>query len=186
MKRRYSPTVNAGSMADIAFLLLIFFLVTTTISAEKGILRKLPSECPPGQICEAELHERNVLRIFINANDDIMIEDEEVQLEDIAPLAKAFLDNNGDGSCLYCSGLQSPDASDNPKEAVISLQHDATTSYSRFIEVQDELTKAYFGLREVYARKTFDKAPENLSDDELLQTKKAYPFILSEAKTKRE
>ena len=62
MRHNTSPQVNAGSMADIAFLLLIFFLVTTTISADKGINRKLPAECPPGQTCDTDINERNIFR----------------------------------------------------------------------------------------------------------------------------
>ena len=68
------PEVNAGSMADIAFLLLIFFLVTATISSDEGINRMLPEECPPGMDCSSIKPERNILRIDINNNDDIMVE----------------------------------------------------------------------------------------------------------------
>ncbi len=90
--RRRSQSVNAGSMADIAFLLLIFFLVTTTISADKGILRKLPGECPPRVDCSVELLERNVLRIALNDNQEILIEDELASLEDVTILVKDFLE----------------------------------------------------------------------------------------------
>ena len=110
------PEVNAGSMADIAFLLLIF------------INRTLPAECPPGVDCSSIKPERNILRIVINNNNDILVENDIVEIEDLKDLTKAFLDNNGDGSCNYCNGEQLSDASDNPKKAVISLQNGQQTS----------------------------------------------------------
>ena len=182
--RRDIPTVNAGSMADIAFLLLIFFLVTTTISADKGMLRKLPAECnaPP---CIVDFNERNVFRIFINRNDEIMVEDEIINIADLKDLTKAFIDNNGGNVCDYCSGEQLTTLSDKPSEAVISLKHDALTNYGAFIVVQDEISKAYYDLRSNYVKKVFDKSPEELTKEELQAVKEAYPFILSEVKVER-
>ncbi|WP_370104638.1 ExbD/TolR family protein, partial [Winogradskyella sp.] len=81
--RRHSATVNAGSMADIAFLLLIFFLVTTTISADKGILRQLPSDCPNIEECIKDINERNLLRIELNHKQEIFIEGDVVTLNEV-------------------------------------------------------------------------------------------------------
>ena len=183
--RRYSASVNAGSMADIAFLLLIFFLVTTTISADKGILRKLPSLCEPGQDCTKDIHENNLLRIVLNDQQEIMIEEKRVKIEEIQKLVNAFVDNNGFDKCDYCEGVQSSELSDHPKEAVISLSHDALTKYELFITVQDEITKAYYDLRARYAKQAFNKTPDQLTEDELEVVKKAYPFIVSEVMVKR-
>ncbi len=182
--RRYSATVNAGSMADIAFLLLIFFLVTTTISADKGILRKLPSICESDD-CTKEMHERNLLRVTLNQQQEIMIEDKIVKITEIQNLVKVFVDNNGIDKCDYCEGEQSTELSDHPKDAVISLSHDALTKYELFISVQDEITKAYYELRARYTRQAFNKTPDQLTKDELEVVKKAYPFIVSEAMVKR-
>jgi biopolymer transport protein ExbD len=178
-----SPEVNAGSMADIAFLLLIFFLVTATISSDAGINRVLPADCPTGD-CESIKQERNILRIVINNNDDIMIENELISLEALKDATKTFIDNNGDESCSYCSGNSSIDASDNPKDAVISLQNGKQTTYKKFVAVQNELSKAYFELRSNYAANVLKKSVDNLSKEDLKEVKKAYPFILSEAETK--
>ncbi|UKM64057.1 biopolymer transporter ExbD [Flavobacteriaceae bacterium GSB9] len=178
------PEVNAGSMADIAFLLLIFFLVTATISSDAGINRTLPAECPPGVDCSSIKPERNILRIVINNNNDILVENDIVEIEDLKDLTKAFLDNNGDGSCNYCNGEQLSYASDNPKKAVISLQNGQQTTYGQYIAVQNELTKAYYELRQLYSLNILKKSTDNLSDKELKQAKTAYPFILSEAETK--
>lgn len=182
--RRHSATVNAGSMADIAFLLLIFFLVTTTISADKGILRQLPRVCDSGN-CTDNIAERNLMRINVNAEQQIMIDDEIVELTEIKPIVESFIDNNGYANCDYCEGEQLKELSDHPKEAVISLSHDALTKYERFIAVQDEITKAYYNLRLRYAKQVFNKSPEQLTKQELKQVQSVFPFKVSEIMVKR-
>ncbi|MCR8667712.1 biopolymer transporter ExbD [Aestuariibaculum sp. M13] len=178
------PEVNAGSMADIAFLLLIFFLVTATISSDEGINRKLPADCPPGSDCGSVIPERNLFRISINNKDEIMVENEIIDLDELKDLTKLFIDNNGDGSCHYCTGIKNPKGSDNPSEAVISLLTHPQTTYNRFIEVQDRLTAAYYELRNDYCTNVLKKSPSDLTTEELKQAKEAYPFIISEAETK--
>jgi len=182
--RKDAPTVNAGSMADIAFLLLIFFLVTTTISADKGILRKLPEDCkaPP---CDITIKDRNVLEIFINKENKLMVEKQIVQMAELKDITIAFIDNNGAGACLYCNGDQLSESSDMPEKAIITLKHDALTNYGTFIYVQDEISKAYLELRTAYALEKFNKKPNELTEEELIQVKKAYPFKLSEVLIER-
>ncbi len=178
---RTAPQVNSGSMADIAFLLLIFFLVTTTMAKDEGINRKLPRNCPPGEVCNIEKNERNILRIVLNSKQEIMVEDQLILIGDLKDIAKNFLDNNGDNSCDYCNGSKITTLSDNPKEAVISLQNDRQTSYELFIKVQDELTKAYYELRAVYAHNKFGKPVADLPPDDINKIREAYPFVISEA-----
>ncbi len=178
------PEVNAGSMADIAFLLLIFFLVTATISSDEGINRLLPKECPPGTICDAKIAERNMLRILINNEDEIMVENNIITISELKEITKSFLDNNGDGTCHYCNGVKNPKASDNPEKAGVSLQNGKQTSYKQFVAVQNELTKAYYELRNAYSMHVLKKPSDKLTKEELKQVKDAYPFILSEAETK--
>ncbi|TBN06598.1 biopolymer transporter ExbD [Hyunsoonleella flava] len=185
MRRTSSrPEVNAGSMADIAFLLLIFFLVTAVIPKDQGINRKLPRPCPPGEICNVPIPERNILKIAINSKNEIMLDDEIVTISEVKDLTKNFIDNNGDGSCTYCNGDKSETLSDNPSKAVISLQSDRNANYNRFIEVQDELTQAYFELRKTYCESVLKRPIDKLSKEELQHVKGAYPFILSEAETR--
>jgi len=179
-----APTVNAGSMADIAFLLLIFFLVTTTIASDEGINRKLARECPPGQTCTEDLYERNVLRIILNSQDEIMIEDDLVTLDDLKIIIKDFIDNNGDNSCLYCNGKRLENSSDNPNKAVISLQSDRQTSFKLFVSVQDEITKAYYELRALYGKTKFKTSENEFTKVQIKELREAYPFIISEAETK--
>ncbi|MGC1633483.1 MAG: biopolymer transporter ExbD [Gelidibacter sp.] len=179
--QKSAPEVNAGSMADIAFLLLIFFLVTTTISADKGINRKLPPNCPSGIDCSLEINERNILRIALNYKNEIMVNHEMIQLNELKEVTKAFLDNNGNGNCLYCNGKSISKFSDHPQDAVVSLSSGVNSNYSNFIAVQDALSEAYYELREVYGYAVFGKSPNQLNAIEIKEIKEAYPFVLSEA-----
>lgn len=181
--RHAAPQVNAGSMADIAFLLLIFFLVTTTISMDSGLSRKLPPPCPPNTDCNADIKERNLLRIMINANNEILVNEKLVAIQDLKQVATNFIDNNGANTCDYCHGKSENTSSETPQKAVISLQTTAKTNYEFYIGVQDEITKAYYDLRQTYAREILKKPSNNLSEKDLKEVKAAYPFILSEAQT---
>ncbi|MBU3820873.1 biopolymer transporter ExbD [Flavobacteriaceae bacterium XHP0103] len=146
MAKRAAPEVNAGSMADIAFLLLIFFLVTTTIPKDSGISRKLP----PIDNSDQEppiLREKNIFKVIINRRDQLLVEDEIKDIKDLRQAAVEFLDNNGDGSCEFCQGKRDPASSDNPIKAVISLENNRETTYAAYIAVQNELVAAYNELR---------------------------------------
>ena len=161
---RGSQEVNAGSMADIAFLLLIFFLVTTTIASDKGILNILPPKqdpnVPPPDI---KKNERNIYNVLINANNDLLVEgDYRRSAEGLDQDFKAFILNFGapdeEATALYNSlpaSLQAQaqrkaDSSDDPGEAVISIKTNRGTSYEVFLEVFYLAKKAYF---EIYAER---------------------------------
>lgn len=154
------------------------------MAKDEGINRKLPRNCPPGIECNIEKNERNILRVVLNNKQEIMVEDQLIVIGDLKDIAKNFLDNNGDNSCTYCNGNKITTSSDNPNEAIISLQNDRQTSYELFIKVQDELTKAYYEIREVYALNTFEKSVADLTLDNIKKIREAYPFIISEAETK--
>ena len=158
-------------------------MVTTTIAEDKGINRKLPRICETSD-CITVIQERNILRIAINNKQEIMVNEEIVSIENLNNIAKVFLDNNGDGSCNYCNGLKLITSSDSPTKAVISLKSHKQTSYELFIDVQDELSKAYYELREVYAQQKLGKTTADLSKEGIIALRKAYPFILSDAETK--
>jgi glutaredoxin len=146
MAKRSAPEVNAGSMADIAFLLLIFFLVTTTMEKDSGISRKLP----PIDDTEQEdvvIKQKNIFTVLINNKDQLLVEDELMTLKDLRAAAVVFLDNGGDGSCNYCKGTKDQSSSDNPDKAIISLKNARETSYAQYISVQNELVGAYNVLR---------------------------------------
>ncbi len=145
MAKRAAPEVNAGSMADIAFLLLIFFLVTTTIPKDSGLNRKLPPI--EDQTDPPVIKQKNIFTVLINKRDQLLVEDEETELKNVRKLAIAFLDNGGDGTCSYCQGDKDPKSSDNPDKAIISLKNERETSYAAYISVQNELVAAYNELR---------------------------------------
>ena len=149
MAKRSAPEVNAGSMADIAFLLLIFFLVTTTIETDSGLNRKLPPieeiEDPP------IIKQKNIFTVVVNKNNQLLVEEDLVDISDLRELAIEFLDNgggDGEDACDFCQGARDPKSSDNPEKAIISLKNDRETSYKVYIAVQNELVAAYNVLRD--------------------------------------
>lgn len=202
MARRTVPEINAGSMADIAFLLLIFFLVATTMEVDGGIARKLPQKQPPNQTPPPKLKEKNVFQIAINRNDRLLVEGSQlVQVEDIKDMAMEFIDNGGGvgnkdvGECDYCQG--GPDgivdvaSSDHPNKAVISLKSDRGTSYGAFIAVHDALGQAYTELRNRVSMEKYGKSYQALVkqqksdkskklEDKIKAIKALYPEIISE------
>ena len=166
MAKRSAPEVNAGSMADIAFLLLIFFLVTTTIPKDSGISRKLPPMEPPNDQ-DVLIKQKNIFTVLLNGKDQLLVEDELMELKDLRKAAIEFLDNGGGtdaagNRCDYCKGLRDPKSSDHPDKAIISLKNERETTYAQYISVQNELVAAYNDLRniralEIGARKGFPK-----------------------------
>ena len=148
MAKRSAPEVNAGSMADIAFLLLIFFLVTTTIETDSGLNRKLP---PMEDVVDPPIiKERNIFTVVVNKNNDLLVEEKPLEISELREAAVAFLDNGGgkgEDACNYCQGARDTDSSDNPDKAVISLKNDRETDYKVYIAVQNELVAAYNVLR---------------------------------------
>lgn len=199
MAKRDAPEVNAGSMADIAFLLLIFFLVTTTIETDSGISRKLPPKLDENQPPPPIIKERNLFVVNVNANDDLLVEEEEMDLKDLREAAVAFLDNGAE-DCSYCQGAKDPESSVNPDKAIISLVNNRGTSYKRYIAVQNELVAAYNQLRDRESMKLYNTpftametryndARTSESDKDKLRPKlerirEMYPEKLSEAEPK--
>lgn len=162
MSRRGGPAeVNAGSMADIAFLLLIFFLVTTTIETDAGLDRMLPPMEPPTEDPPV-IKEKNIFTVNINRNGQLLVEDELTDIKGLRAKAMAFLDNGGAASgspeyCSYCQGKRAVESSDNPAKAIISLKNDRETKYSTYITVQNELVGAYNDLRNREAQRLFKR-----------------------------
>lgn len=166
MAKRSAPEVNAGSMADIAFLLLIFFLVTTTIETDSGISRRLP---PIDDIVDPpEIRKKNMFIVLVNKDDQLLVNDDPTELKDLKQKAVEFLDNGGgqgEEACNYCQGAKDPTSSDNPDKAVISLQNDRLTSYKMYIAVQNELVAAYNDLREREAQRLYGKSYRQMEKD---------------------
>lgn len=145
--------MNAGSMADIAFLLLIFFLVTTTIETDAGLDRMLPPIEPPET--DVVIKQKNIFTVNINKNGQLLVEEELLDLKNLREAAIAFLDNGGDGTCNYCKGKKEESSSDNPTKAIISLKNDRETKYGTYITVQNEIVGAYNDLRNREAQRLY-------------------------------
>jgi biopolymer transport protein ExbD len=142
-------------MADIAFLLLIFFLVTTTIETDSGLDRMLPPIEPPDQ--DVVIKQKNIFTVNINKSGQLLVEEELIELENLRERAIAFLDNGGDGTCNYCKGGKDESSSDNPTKAIISLKNDRETRYGTYITVQNELVGAYNDLRNREAQRLYGR-----------------------------
>ncbi|MEK6152109.1 biopolymer transporter ExbD [Flavobacteriaceae bacterium 3-367] len=201
-RRKGAPEVNAGSMADIAFLLLIFFLVTTTIETDAGLDRMLPPMEPPDE--DVVIKQKNIFTVNINKNGQLLAEEELTDLKDLRTKAIAFLDNGGAASgtpdyCSFCKGKRNPESSDNPSKAIISLKNDRETPYGTYITVQNELVGAYNDLRNREAQRLFRRdftemeaaflnpeTPQSVRDElkeKVQQIKDLFPQKLSEAET---
>ena len=173
--RRGLPEINAGSMADIAFLLLIFFLVTTTMDVDTGIARKLPPMPEDEQIeDDSQIHAKNIYVVLINANNQLLVEGELMDISQLRGDAKDFIDNNG----------KDPNSSENPEKAIISLQNDRGTEYMTYIRVQNELAAAYNELRNKAALNKFGERYANLNKTQKKEIRKMYPQKISEAEPK--
>lgn len=181
MGRRNAPEVNAGSMADIAFMLLIFFLVTTTMDVDSGISRKLPPIQEETDDKPPPIKEKNLFEVVANANDQLLVEGSLMKISELRQATKDFLNNNGDGSCDYCTGKGSKASSDNPHKAIITVQNDRGTSYNLFIQIQNELVAAINELRDELARRKYGVTFGDLDKDKQKEIQKMYPQKISEA-----
>lgn len=179
----HTPTINAGSMADIAFLLLIFFLVTTTLQKDEGISRELPKPCPTGN-CEIDVAKNNLFSIYVNETGELLVNDDLTPFDNLRDMLRNFIDNNGDGSCAYCKGDNLAVSSDNPDKAVVLVNTDRKTPYKYYIKVQNEINIVYYELREKYAEHIFSKDLSSLSSIEQETVRDAYPILIAEADLK--
>jgi biopolymer transport protein ExbD len=183
--------INAGSMADIAFLLLIFFLVTTTMDIDTGITRRLPPP-PPKDQKDIKVKVRNVLKVLVNSRDKLMVNGEPTDIIFLKDKAKEFLIN---------PNLKNPKSPENMPEkrlepenipllggdvyiskGIVSLKNDRGTSYDMYIQVQNELATAVRELRDDLSKAFFGMEFDQLSDEEQVKAiQKAIPMAISEA-----
>lgn len=162
------PEINSGSMADIAFLLLIFFLVATTIDQDKGLLRRLPRIV---ELPKLDVRKRNVLAVYVNANNLLMVNNAALEINDLAKVVKGFVSNNG----------KKGHWSESPQTAVVSIKASKGTDYKTYIAVQNEIARAYRELRDSLSQKKFGKLFSELKNkQEIKQIKSLLPMNISE------
>lgn len=190
-KKRETPGLNSSSTADMAFILLIFFLVTTSMDTDRGLARRLPPPPDPSmkQQDNLKVKERNVLQVRVNKDNQLMVGSEYLDVKQLRAKAKEFIanDNNDEnmpekhlvnipllgGDCMVT------------KNHVISVTNDVGTSYQAYIDVQNELVGAYNELRNDLAKAKFGKIYAECSEDEQKAIREFYPQKISEAEPKK-
>ncbi|MDE5732346.1 MAG: biopolymer transporter ExbD [Bacteroidales bacterium] len=182
-----TPEINSSSTADIAFLLLCYFLMTTTMNQDMGLQRRLPPIPDPNQKVEDQkVNRRNIIIVKINSADRLLAGTEPMHVSQLKDKIKEFLSNpandpnlpekseidiEGYGPCMVSKG-------------VISLQNDRGTSYQAYIAVQNELVKAINELRDEWSMANFGKPYASLDEDHQTIARKAVPQNISEAEPK--
>lgn len=165
-KKRELQEINAGSMADIAFLLLVFFLVTTTMDTSWGLARKLPPPLQADMPDPPPIKDRNVFVVLANANDQLLVEGELMEIGELRAAAKEFIANPQRKENLPEFKTQEIDllGTMQVSKQVISLQNDNGTSYNLYIQVQNELAAAYTELRNDLSSREFGMSYEKLEE----------------------
>ncbi|MCR5035889.1 MAG: biopolymer transporter ExbD [Bacteroidales bacterium] len=182
-KKKKVPEINASSMADISFLLLIFFLVTTTMDTDSGITRRLP---PPVENpdMDVKVKERNILNVMINKYDKLMVNGKPSQVEDLKDITRDFITPKPNDEKAPEVEMKEIELIGNfmTNKGVVSLKNDRGTSYQMYIAVQNELAKAFNELREEVSQQYFKTSYSNLTDkDKIDAVNKAVPVRISEA-----
>ena len=173
-KNRSLPEINAGSMADIAFLLLVFFLVTTTMDIPTGIPVTLPpdTEVDPEDI---KLKEKNVLKVLVNSRNQLLVEGQIFDVRDLRKKTVAHITNEG----------RDPNLSETSRKAIVSLKADRGTEYETYLAIYNELTAAYKQVRNDYSMSkygvAFDQLDPERDEEKIDEIKEKYPKQLSEA-----
>jgi biopolymer transport protein ExbD len=191
--KRKVPGLNQSSTADISFILLIFFLVTTSMDTDSGLPRRLPEWNPDEVEQEMKIKERNVMTVQVNKNNEIHVKNgvvnRTIEISELKDLAKEFIANPDNDDKLPVKedyDIEGYGVVVTTVKHVISLQTDRTTNYEVYFQVQHELSKAYSELRDDWARKTFGK-PYAQCDDKTEQpiVRGMYSNKISEAEPKQ-
>ena len=176
-------------MAAISFLLLIFFLVTTSMDVNQGLARRLPAPIPPDQKVEdTDINKRNLMVVKINSANQLMVQGQLMDVKQLRETAKEFIKNENDEPNL--PKLVEEDFGEPigvqkyTKDHVISVQNDVDTQYQAYLDVQNELVAAYNELRNECAQKYFHTSYNELTEDQQKQVQKVYPQKISEAEPK--
>jgi len=184
-RKREIQEINASSMADIAFLLLTFFLVTTSMMTDKGLARQLPPPVPADRKAETvDVKKRNILVLSINNNNILTVNNEVTDVRQLKNKVKEFVANKSDDPDMPEKTVENvPFFGEYPttKSHIISLQSDRETEYQAYISVQNELMTAYRELRDELAHSKFGTSFSDLDEERKKAIQKVYPQNISEA-----
>lgn len=188
MARRQAPEINAGSMADIAFLLLIFFLSVTSMDTDTGLMRQLPA-IPDINVPQdiSKINDRNILEVKVNKDNLLLVEGELTNFAQLRELTYNFISNTEDLPNMPEKELVNLPYFGNVavSKAVISLQNDIGTKYGVYIAVQNELIAARSVLRNNISREQFGVPYDKLDEDKKSAVDEFYKVPISEAEPKR-
>jgi len=183
------PEIPSASMADIAFMLLIFFLVTTTMDVDSGLERRLPPPADPNQVqADIQINERNIFVVLVNAQDQLLVENEWLAIKDLRAKAMEFLDNPKNIATLPEKEVKEIPffgPTEIVKNGVISLRNDFGTTYGMYLNVQNELVAAVNDLRDAKAMQKWSKKFKDLNEAQQDAVKMIYPQKISEAEPKK-
>jgi biopolymer transport protein ExbD len=189
-KKKSVPKLNSTSTADIAFMFLLFFLLTTSMDTDRGLPRRLPPPVPKDQKKQDEkvdIKKRNLLVVLINSNNQILCGSDFIPIDQLKDRVKEFVENTNNNEHMpekidedvpYFGNMKIT------KNHIISLQNDRGTSYQAYIDVQGEIALAYTELRNDLARKKFGVAYSQLTEEQQEAVQKIYPQKISEAEPK--
>ena len=187
-KKRKVPAVNASSSADIAFMLLLFFLMTSSMDTDKGLPRRLPPPVPKEQKeTDVDIKKRNLLVVLINSQNQILCGDEFIDIKQLKDRVKEFVSNpNNNEHMPEKVEVDVPYFGKQmvTKNHVISLQNDRGTEYQAYIDVQKEIAAAYNELRDDLSRQKFGKIFMELDEEQQKAVQQIYPQKISEAEPK--
>ncbi len=183
---RKIPEIPSASLADIAFMLLIFFLVTTTMDVDSGLERRLPPYISEDQPDPPPIKDRNVFSVLVNQHNQLMVKGEPCRVEDLREKTKEFLANPNDKETLPEKKIEYVEFFGEVPitKGVISLRNDLGTQYYMYLKVQNELLAAINELRNELARSEFGKPYDNLEREQQKAIRKIYPQKISEAEPK--
>ena len=183
-KKKKVPEINASSMADISFLLLIFFLVTTTMDQDNGLTRRLPQYDEDINDKDIKVKARNILNVMVNSHDLMMVNGKKRDITELKDITVDFLTPR-EGEEFPETEWKTIEVADKPfltNKGIISLKADRGTSYDMYIAVQNELAKAYTIIRNDISQRFFNKPYNSLTDQEEIDAvNKAIPMRISEA-----
>ena len=188
-KKRKVPQMNATSSADIAFMLLLFFLLTTSMDTDQGLARRLPPPPDKNASIETEIkvRERDILKVNINTQNQVLCAGDYIDISQLKQRAKEFILNERNDEHLperVTEDVQPFGTMTFTKYHVISLQSDRGTRYQAYIDVQNELAAAYNELRDDLSQRQWGKVFADLNEDQQAAVQVVYKQNISEAEPK--